>query len=64
MLYIHALIGNCKLPSNQDLIAKYERLLANYPEILQYGFIRPILCLLLNLKAFFRELFRLSGVKR
>ena len=63
MLYIYALIGNRKLRSNQTLILKYEHLLTNYPEIVQYGFIRLILCLLLNFRAFFRDFFRFSGTK-
>jgi hypothetical protein len=36
---------------------KYEHLLTNYSEIVQYGFIRSILCLLLDLKAGIREFF-------
>ena len=57
MLYIHALISDGKLPSNQNGIVKNECLLTNYSEIVQYGFMGSILCLLLNLKAFIREFF-------
>jgi hypothetical protein len=63
MLYIHLLIGNCKLPLNRNGIVKNERFLTNYSEIVHYGFIRSILCLLLNLKPIFRGFFRLSGAK-
>ena len=57
MLYIHALISDGKLPSNQNEIVENECLLTNYSEIVQYGFIRSKLCLLLNLKAVSREFF-------
>jgi len=60
ILYIHALISHYKLPSNQNGIVKNACLLTNYSEIVQYGFIRSILCLLLDLKA---VIFRLSGAK-
>jgi hypothetical protein len=57
MLYIHALISDGKLPSNQNEIVENECLLTNYSEIVQYGFICSKLCLLLNLKAVSREFF-------
>ena len=64
MLYIYALFGNRKLRLNQTLIVKYECLLTNYPEIVQYGFIRLILCLLLNFMAIFADFFYILRKKR
>jgi hypothetical protein len=58
MLYIYAFIGSRKLRSNQTLAVKYERLLTNHPEIVQYGFIRLKLCLILMFKTFFRDFSR------
>jgi hypothetical protein len=63
ILYIYALNGNRKLCSIETSAVKYEHLLTNYPEIVQYGFIRLILCLLLKFKVFFRDFFIFSGTK-
>jgi hypothetical protein len=63
MWYIHALISDGKLPSNQNGIVKNECLLTKGSEIVQYGFIRSILCLLLNLKAFIGEFFGVQEQK-
>ena len=50
-------------PSKQLLVVKYENLLTNYSEIMQYRFIIPVLCLSCDLKTLFREVFRFSGAK-